>query len=1633
MSDKENQTAWHSLEVFSELLGFRQGLESFESKGVIKWTNTASSLGTGGVHGLRYKVENDENESPKISLQHWVHLPGNTEQESTNDDTVSPDFISLRTQSRYNDDGELEVRPVQARVGGKIYTDPAELDTFMRFLHRTAKAIWRNLSYNTSPLNEFNQQAAGVTRKRDEIPNLYQISQESGFDKPIRLKGMLKNGEFNFSQAKKTADPPVFSRALLRAMLGIEGSVLEKGDVQPFTRSYSMSNPDGGYEGISYSYQPDVNQGFRLSCEIWNTNSKGEKTSTPIYNIAFTLQGEDIDKLELTDLEMLPDPHFKKPDLTDHVGVVRAIRAMKYIHLAILQGRMPEISKEIYQHDLKSFLRAPYPPQTGPEDPRVSFELSTDPDKIGSNSVKLIRDFKDNKGEWVKQAIRLDAGASFTEKDDFYDSLTPDYSKDLVHPRSPHLKPDGDLLAFFITHEHEDHLRGLARQVKFGFDLPPIILNEHTKRSFNRMMSEEGVPIERRDKVLSKSLVINPAKDGDSRNPDAVKTHEFDNVVIAQGTEKIWSEENQSYKYFPRLEIFDKRYPESRFPVRIGPAGHSAYAMMCEVDGVLYTGDYKLDQTLPEDQRSDLDWLASCRDTTKIHFQESTNALKESLDVPTAEEVARNRKQVLLDNAGKRVFADMIGSNAIDVVNFCETLAEANEELHPSEQYKYVVFAGTALQRKYGDLNKTHKLKDYLKTKYGITALMHSEKKGSTVQKLLDGEQPGNYAIIGTGTQDEPVSITHRVSRGLHPSINLGQDDLVLRLQAVIPTGDNFNIRAKQNQRFREELGCTVYDANEEAQKGNHIYHSGHTSKADLLLKHDLTKDAETGEGPLQILFHGSPDQKQGLKSFLEENGQRAVIPDPQGVYEVLKDKRDIELIAQIPEQWAGYKEIRADPEQFFNKHRQQQTNQRNRDQWFGDAAQAIQRIESHHEKMNEPGYKPTSRGANLHDDFDDVSQSKFPPIGIYGLDIEGYVENYSKIGSFIAMDSETTGRDVGTDVPISSSFVAGDAEGNILGHKTVRHALPPYRIMGPGAALVTGIEDLEALHRKKKKDNRYPSRQFSYELIDTYRKWPKQVSVDPDEKPNAAFITYRGVYFDDPITMRMNGTQLAANDMKPMSTYGNMTIDLYNVYTALIALKPDQVGTSKDKNGNYERTLGVACSKNGIKYEGAHDDLNDARMTLDLFYKFREIDPDLIDQMFLNADFKASGKGTMIDHILGQNQHPKDQAPVFGYVDRHDRKCRPRIGGLVTIDTKVSQATHAIVVDLARSDIHQLEAMSDEKLLDLLNDPGGPFSVIKLNQSPPLFPPEFIYRDAKVRRKAVGDVPKATIMQRANALKELRKFDDGPALSFSQRIQELYPQSTLYRRRPPESKNQKATRPPVPANDNNNVPFQVPSKRIFSLFELINNFKGTKNKYHREAGSIIRSLTPHMYEFMTPRQKEDVLVVDHHVELRSSDPVRYWNTILDKIRDLDENAHTTTGHPDPYIRDLRFLVEWMVHDICPQALPKDDGVRVNALKSAWLQAQVNDAYREIEEIEKDPEQFERLVGKGRKAKQRWKAFTENYLSYLEKRAGVKGYQVTPAKEALVRSQWRDDHDQAEEKARRERKLRGGAPGASMG
>lgn len=1584
--------SWHDFEKFSHMAGFHDGLKLLEEKGKVKWTNTATDMSTGGVHGLRYKVEKTGENSLDIVLQHWVRWPNGEMPAEEKRKKHESDFLVLKAELQKNEDGSQKIRPVKARWMGRDYDNPSEFVKLMFLLQGVSEEIRGNIARNTESrtLNDSGafprlQRKVRQTMQRDEIPNIYDLAKRSGVHMPSSLEGMFFNGEFNFRPAKGQDEVQRFPKSMTHAMLGIEEDGLRH-DYKDFSRTVSLPNLDAGdYEGATYHYTAQDNDGdkngFDLSLRLWSGQEEGSgKTQTEFYHVSFRPDPENKSQFILKDMQVLG----YRPDLSQQKGVSRALRAMKYINLAMRRGEPPVFSDILNQHDLKTFLRTPPMPDNPPENPRTILQVFganmdaafTEKEKgIGSNGLVMIRDFQKD-GEWVKQGIGVDWGVTFgdTEKD-YYNTISHNYGRYLTHKTAPHIKPYADMIVNVETHEHEDHLRGVVKFAKFGYNIPPMIMNQHTQNVLKRMMQEERVPKDRIDGILTQCHVVNVNEDVNKEDPEQRKTIRYGDTVIEQWTEVIPSSEDEGEnKYFPVMEVYKKDHPESRTKIRVGPAGHSAHALMFEIGGVLYTGDYKMDQTIDKGIRTDIDWLRQCRDAA-IHVQECTNATKTVPYNTSVAEVKENRKEILRDAGGKRILYDTIGSNAIDIEMFCRAVGEVRAEPEMAENkvrqpYEYVIFAGAAIQNKYRDLNETHDFKQRMNREYGIKTVHIGSKKA----KELLADPEASYAVIMSGTQDEAMSVTHRVSRDLHDSIRLRRGDIIIRGQGVIPVGNNFEIRQKQNARYRHDFGCTVYDAHEMGDAGKPIYVTSHASQDDVRQVHDLT-----GGKLKKMLFHGGPDQIESMHRILQEYGAPSLIPDKQALYEVDYKAKDVKIIGETPEERVGYREIRADKEEFFNKHRQQATVKRVKDRWHGDVAAKMYVFEDHAARREEGRLLQTSsdRGVNLAHDFNEAAGSTdFPPVGIYHPDIRRpYYTKHKNIRMMVGMDAETTGANVATDVHTDISFVATDLDGNVQKEVKYKHRLPKYKMASVGALAVTGNDDPQTLHR-----GGLHLRKFLWKTLSVYKNMVPELTKDPEAR--GLFYGYRSNVFDDQITMRMMGSGLVSNDMKPMATYGNVQLDVYNLYAAMIALMPDKVGTKKDQDGNFIRTLEVACKKNGVPYDKAeaHGSLYDAQRVMLLLNRFKKKAPDIFEQMVMNSDFSASRPSPMIDHILGQDLHLNDQAPLFGYVDPRDRQCKPAIGALVTIDTEKSRATDAIVLNMAKADVHHLEQLDDDKLLQAMNDPKGPFAVVRLNNSPCMFPPQMVYDNPKARRMAVGRVPKSTLLKRADALKKMRDESHNVGNNFVQRVQRLYPESALCRR-PSAHWNAKA-RPQVKE-------LRMPNERIFSLFALMNNTNAIKNRHYRAAGKLLRDLQPTDAEFKPGFDREG-----------------FWKDAIKRARQISEES----GRSNQNIEDMRFLIEWHVHDLNPKWLPEEERRHMNALKSVMVNGAENAHsmtasrfLRELNELEQDKESFGRMIGHGRKAQKRWKIFKKACLEYAGHMEKSRQYKLTDAKRDEIR------------------------------
>jgi hypothetical protein len=255
------------------------------------------------------------------------------------------------------------------------------------------------------------------------------------------------------------------------------------------------------------------------------------------------------------------------------------------------------------------------------------------------------------------------------------------------------------------------------------------------------------------------------------------------------------------------------------------------------------------------------------------------------------------------------------------------------------------------------------------------------------------------------------------------------------------------------------------------------------------------------------------------------------------------------------------------------------------------------------------------------------------------------------------------------------------------------------------------------------------------------------------------------------------------------------------------------------------------------------------------------------------------------------------------------------------------------------------------------------------------------VFRDGKVRSRAVGRLPKTTLLQRANALKQMRSSTQDVGNNFIQRVQRLYPQSRLTFN--PENQPEGTRRP---ANDSS---FRLPAERVFSIFHVIKGINQTKSRHYKAAAGLLRDIKISAKEFEKDFDEES-----------------FWTDAVRRAQKISAES----GGRDFYIEDIRLLVEWMADDVNPKFLPEADRARINALKSAMLHGPdtaanntVEKFRREVAELDADSEVRTRLFGAGADGEKKWEEAKSTYLQYADMIDQSRKFAMTEEKREALR------------------------------
>lgn len=267
---------------------------------------------------------------------------------------------------------------------------------------------------------------------------------------------------------------------------------------------------------------------------------------------------------------------------------------------------------------------------------------------------------------------------------------------------------------------------------------------------------------------------------------------------------------------------------------------------------IVHTGDFKLDPTPVDGQRTDLGKFAELGNRgVDLLLADSTNAERPGYTLSELE-VGQALDEIIRD-APQRVVVACFSSNV--------------------HRFQQVVNAAVKYRRKLG-VQGLSMIKN-MRTAQELGYLEVPERfwlKWNDVMSL----PPDQTVIMTTGSQGEPRSALARAAVGDNPDLRLNAGDTVIISARTIP-GNEKRIGNMINRFFR--LGCQVH-----YERVSEIHVSGHAAREELKVMHSIVRPRHfiPVHGELRHLAHharlahdlGLPEER----IFILENGDRVVL-----------------------------------------------------------------------------------------------------------------------------------------------------------------------------------------------------------------------------------------------------------------------------------------------------------------------------------------------------------------------------------------------------------------------------------------------------------------------------------------------------------------------------------------------------------------------------------------------------------------------------------------------------------------------------------------------------------------------------------------------------------------------------------
>jgi ribonuclease J len=336
---------------------------------------------------------------------------------------------------------------------------------------------------------------------------------------------------------------------------------------------------------------------------------------------------------------------------------------------------------------------------------------------------------------------------------------------DLVLPDFTYLREHvEDIEAIVITHGHEDHVGAL-----------PWVLRD---------LGETSVPV-----IYGGQLTVAMARS----KLDEHRLREANLEVLPTG----------------------QKVTAGPFEIELVHLTHSIPDMVgvilrCELGTVLFTGDYKFDQTPVGGAPADVSRLAELgRDGVLLLCGDSTNA----------------------DRPGTSVSESVVGPNLERVFARCKGRIVTTSFASNIHRVQQVVDAAVTLGRKVCLVGRSMRKNVNIGRTLGHIVVP----EGTLIPpRELDNWPDDRVVIISTGSQGEPLSALRRMAYRDHPQIELHEGDTVVFSATPIP-GNERAVNETIDRLY--QIGCNVITSRDEP-----IHASGHGYQEELKLMLNLTR-----------------------------------------------------------------------------------------------------------------------------------------------------------------------------------------------------------------------------------------------------------------------------------------------------------------------------------------------------------------------------------------------------------------------------------------------------------------------------------------------------------------------------------------------------------------------------------------------------------------------------------------------------------------------------------------------------------------------------------------------------------------------------------------------------------------------